>query len=46
MKENFGVIYILANPQFSEYVKIWYADDVNTRLAKLSRGKCISKELQ
>ena len=26
--ENKGVIYILTNPSFPEYVKIGYADDV------------------
>ena len=29
--ENKGVIYILTNPSFPEYVKIGYADDVNKR---------------
>ncbi len=29
-----GVIYILTNPSFPEYVKIGYADDVNQRLAQ------------
>lgn len=28
MEENKGVIYILTNPSFPEYVKIGYADDV------------------
>ena len=27
--KNTGVIYILTNPSFPEYVKIGYADDVN-----------------
>lgn len=27
-----GVIYILTNPSFPDYVKIGYADDVNKRL--------------
>ena len=36
-----GVIYILTNPSFPEYVKIGYADDVNKRLAQLNRSECI-----
>ena len=36
-----GVIYILTNPSFPEYVKIGYADDVNQRLAQLNRSECI-----
>ena len=36
-----GVIYILTNPSFSEYVKIGYADDVKTRLNQLNRSECI-----
>ena len=27
-----GVIYILTNPSFPEYVKIGYADDIESRL--------------
>ena len=38
--ENKGVIYILTNPSFPEYVKIGYADDVNKRLAHLNRSEC------
>ena len=38
--ENKGVIYILTNPSFPEYVKIGYADDVNKRLAQLNRSEC------
>lgn len=30
--ENKGVIYILTNPSFPEYVKIGYADDIDKRL--------------
>ena len=30
--EKQGVIYILTNPSFLDYVKIGYADDVNKRL--------------
>lgn len=39
--EKAGVIYILTNPSFPEYVKIGYADDVNKRLAQLNRSECI-----
>ena len=36
-----GVIYILTNPSFPQYVKIGYADDVETRLKDLNRSECI-----
>lgn len=36
-----GVIYILTNPSFPDYVKIGYADDVNSRLKELNRSECI-----
>ncbi len=36
-----GVIYILTNPSFPDYVKIGYADDVNKRLKQLNRSECI-----
>ena len=36
-----GVIYILTNPSFPEYVKIGYADDINKRLNQLNRSECI-----
>ncbi len=36
-----GVIYILTNPSFPEYVKIGYADDINKRLKQLNRSECI-----
>ena len=36
-----GVIYILTNPSFPEYVKIGYAKDVNKRLKELNRSECI-----
>lgn len=39
--ENKGVIYILTNPSFPEYVKIGYADDINKRLKQLNRSECI-----
>lgn len=41
MKENIGVVYILTNPSFPEYVKIGYADDVDKRLRELNRSECI-----
>lgn len=36
-----GVIYILTNPSFPEYVKIGYADDISKRLKELNRSECI-----
>lgn len=36
-----GVIYILTNPSFPDYVKIGYADDVKKRLKALNRSECI-----
>ena len=36
-----GVIYILTNLSFPEYVKIGYADDINKRLQQLNRSECI-----
>ncbi len=41
MSENKGVIYILTNPSFPDYVKIGYADDVQKRLKELNRSECI-----
>ena len=38
---NNGVIYILTNPSFPEYVKIGYADNVDKRLKELNRSECI-----
>lgn len=35
-----GVIYILTNPSFPQYVKIGYADDVDKRLKQLNRTEC------
>ena len=40
MEEKAGVIYILTNPSFPEYVKIGYADDVEKRLTQLNRTEC------
>ena len=41
MDNSQGVIYILTNPSFPDYVKIGYADDVNKRLKELNRSECI-----
>ena len=35
-----GVIYILTNPSFPDYVKIGYADDVEKRVKELNRSEC------
>lgn len=40
MEETKGVIYILTNPSFEEYVKIGYADDLAKRLKQLNRSEC------
>ena len=39
--ENKGVIYILTNPSFPQYVKIGYADNVESRLKQLNNSECI-----
>lgn len=36
-----GVIYILTNPSFPEYVKIGYAANIEKRLAQLNRSECM-----
>ena len=36
-----GVIYILTNPSFPQYIKIGYADDVKSRLKTLNDSPCI-----
>ena len=41
MNERHGVIYILTNPSFPDYVKIGYADDIKKRLRQLNRSECI-----
>ena len=41
MGEKNGVIYILTNPSFPDYVKIGYADDIDKRLQQLNRSECI-----
>lgn len=39
--ETKGCIYILTNPSFKEYIKIGYADNVETRLKQLNNSECI-----
>lgn len=41
MDTEAGVIYILTNPSFPDYVKIGYADDIEKRLQQLNRSECI-----
>ena len=41
MNETKGVIYILTNPSFPDYVQIGYADNVEKRLVDLNRSECI-----
>jgi len=41
MKEPNGVIYVLTNPSFPEYVKIGYADDLTKRLNQLNKSDCL-----
>ena len=41
MNDRNGVIYILTNPSFPDYVKIGYADDMDKRLKELNRSECI-----
>lgn len=38
---NKGVIYILTNPPFPQYVKIGYADNAESRLKQLNSSECI-----
>lgn len=40
-KETRGVIYILTNPSFPDYIKIGYADDIEKRLKQLNRSETI-----
>ena len=40
MATKSGVIYILTNPSFPDYVKIGYANDVNERVEQLNRTEC------
>lgn len=39
-KENKGVIYILKNPAFPDYIKIGYADNIEKRLQQLNNSEC------
>lgn len=41
MEKSVGVIYILTNPSFPQYVKIGYADNVESRLKQLNNSECI-----
>lgn len=41
MTEDRGVIYVLTNPSFPEYVKIGYADNLEKRLNQLNRSECL-----
>lgn len=41
MNNRKGVIYILTNPSFPDYVKIGYADDIEKRLKQLNRSECV-----
>lgn len=41
MSQKQGVIYILTNPSFPEYVKIGYSDDVEKRLEQLNRSEAV-----
>ena len=41
MSEIKGVIYILTNPSFPEYVKIGYAKDIEQRLLQINRSETI-----
>ena len=36
-----GVIYVLTNPSFPQYVKIGYTDNLDSRLKQLNRSECI-----
>lgn len=38
---NKGVIYVLTNPSFKEYVKIGYATNLEKRLKQLNRSECL-----
>lgn len=40
-KKEKGYIYILTNPSFPQYVKIGYANDLESRLKQLNRSECI-----
>ena len=36
-----GSVYILTNPSFPEYVKIGYADDVDSRVKQLNNSEAV-----
>ena len=40
MNNSKGVIYILKNPSFPNYVKIGYADNIENRLQQLNNSEC------
>lgn len=39
-EKHIGVIYILTNPSFPDYVKIGYANDVTNQLKQLNKSEC------
>ena len=39
--DNAGVIYILTNPSFPEYVRIGYADNIDKQLQQFNWGESI-----
>ena len=41
MSRDVGVIYILTNPSFPDYIKIGYADNIERRLEQLNRSECV-----
>lgn len=41
MSNTNGVIYVLTNPSFPEYVKIGYADDLEKRLKQFNNSACL-----
>lgn len=41
MADTNGVIYVLTNPSFPEYVKIVYADDLEKRLKQFNNSACL-----
>ena len=38
---NSGIIYVLTNPSFPDYVKIGYADNLEKRLRQLNKSECL-----
>ena len=42
MNTTKGVIYILKNPSFPDYIKIGYADNIEQRLQQLNNSECTS----